>query len=319
MYCVYLTIYRGKSLPPFYIGSTSVKKITQGYRGSVSSAKWGEAWKRELKENPNLFSTMIIPDQLSDSPVEILKLERKWQLAFDVVKNPLFINESYAVRGFCSTPESALKAAATRRRRGTDRRSPETIEKIRQKHIGSKRPPVKEETRKKISAAHKGRKHSPEHIAKIAASNTGKKMPPEFGQKVSDRFKGRKLSEEHKAKIIGTGRKYSEESKQRMSEAQKGSKKPRTKPMTEEHKEKIRQARLGTKRSPETCAKISQNKKGYIASEEARAKIRAANLGRSVSEDTRAKISAASCGRKLSDEHRQKLKDAKRRRRENLD
>lgn len=319
MYCVYLTIYRGKSLPPFYIGSTSIKKIDQGYRGSVSSAKWGEVWKRELKENPTLFSTMIIPNQLAQSPTEILKLERKWQLAFDVVKNPLFVNESYAIRGFCSTPESARKAMETKRRRGTNRLSPETIEKIRQKNIGAKRPPVKEETRQKISSKHKGRTLSQEHRAKIAASNTGKKHSAEFKQGISDRFRGRKLSEEHKAKIIGTGRKYSEESKQRMSEAQKGSKKPRTKPMTEEHKEKIRQARLGTKRSPETCAKISQNKKGYIASEEARAKMRAANLGRPVSEETRAKISAAIRGRKLSDEHRQKLKHAKRRRRENLD
>ena len=31
MYCVYLTIYTGNKLPPFYIGSTSLKKINKGY------------------------------------------------------------------------------------------------------------------------------------------------------------------------------------------------------------------------------------------------------------------------------------------------
>jgi hypothetical protein len=37
MYCVYLTIYKGNNLPPFYIGSTSIDKIDGGYHGSVMS------------------------------------------------------------------------------------------------------------------------------------------------------------------------------------------------------------------------------------------------------------------------------------------
>ena len=31
MYCVYLTIYRGNKLPPFYIGYSSINKIKAGY------------------------------------------------------------------------------------------------------------------------------------------------------------------------------------------------------------------------------------------------------------------------------------------------
>ena len=40
MYCVYLTVYSGNLLPMFYIGSSSVKKIQNGYCGSISSKKY---------------------------------------------------------------------------------------------------------------------------------------------------------------------------------------------------------------------------------------------------------------------------------------
>jgi hypothetical protein len=71
----------------------------------------------------------------------------------------------------------------------------------------------------------------------------------DFGKKISERLTGKKLSEEHKAKIVGTGRKHSEETKRKIGEANKGKILPPKPPMSEETKEKIRQARLGTKRS----------------------------------------------------------------------
>lgn len=74
-----------------------------------------------------------------------------------------------------------------------------------------------EETRRKLSAANKGRKHteefkeamskrlkgkplSPEHIAKIAASNKGKKASEEARKHMSDAHKGIPQSEESRLK-----------------------------------------------------------------------------------------------------------------------
>jgi hypothetical protein len=52
IYCTYLTIYSGNKLPPFYIGSTSVNRISNGYHGSVSSKRYKSIWLEELKTNP---------------------------------------------------------------------------------------------------------------------------------------------------------------------------------------------------------------------------------------------------------------------------
>lgn len=46
-YCVYVTTYLGKKLPPFYIGSTSVDNLKNGYKGSVMSKKYKNIWKGE--------------------------------------------------------------------------------------------------------------------------------------------------------------------------------------------------------------------------------------------------------------------------------
>ena len=59
-YCVYLTIYSGKKLPMFYIGSSTIAKIKNEYHGSVSSKEYGKIWKEELRNNPELFRTRII-------------------------------------------------------------------------------------------------------------------------------------------------------------------------------------------------------------------------------------------------------------------
>jgi len=95
-YCVYLTIYRGNKLPPFYIGSTSIKKFVKGYKGSVTSRTYGEIWKNELKNNPYLFEGKIISKCLTRD--EAFILENKLQRILDVVKNPLYINKGFAIR-----------------------------------------------------------------------------------------------------------------------------------------------------------------------------------------------------------------------------
>ena len=103
-------------MPNFYIGSTSIDNIQKGYRGSVTSVQYGKIWKNEIKNNPKLFYTYMIPNQFCDNKIDKLHLELKWQKAFDVVRNPMFLNMSFARKGFFATTESAMKAVDTRRK-----------------------------------------------------------------------------------------------------------------------------------------------------------------------------------------------------------
>lgn len=107
VYCVYLTTYRGKALPPFYIGSTSIKKVKNGYHGSVLSAAYKVIWKQELSNHPKLFSTQILSQHATRQ--EALEHELKLQKDLDVVNSRLFINKALASGCFGNMGEEALK------------------------------------------------------------------------------------------------------------------------------------------------------------------------------------------------------------------
>lgn len=87
---------------------------------------------------------------------------------------------------------------------------------------GKKRAPFSDETRARMSAAAKGRKQSPEAIAKTAAAHRGMKRSPETLAKMSAALKGigagRHVSAETRTKIsaVHTGRVNTEEAKERM-------------------------------------------------------------------------------------------------------
>lgn len=89
-YCVYFTYYLGNLLPPFYIGSTAMKRLKKGYRGSVNSVKYKAIWKDELKNHPELFKSFII-SQHSDRQ-EATIAENNIQVELNVTKNAQFIN-----------------------------------------------------------------------------------------------------------------------------------------------------------------------------------------------------------------------------------
>ena len=83
-----------------------------------------------------------------------------------------------------------------------------------------------EESRAKLSAVHKGkkgRKHTPEELAKISAGRKGKKQTPESNAKNSAAHLGKKRSEESRAKQSATmkGKKHSEETCAKQSVAMK--------------------------------------------------------------------------------------------------
>lgn len=94
-YCVYLTIYKGNKLPPFYIGSTSIDKINSGYYGSVSSIEYKKLWKSEKSKHPELFKVIII--STFETRKQATEKENIIQRKLNVIYNPLYINKQYAI------------------------------------------------------------------------------------------------------------------------------------------------------------------------------------------------------------------------------
>lgn len=118
-----------------------------------------------------------------------------------------------------------------------------------------------QEVKDKISLAKKGKKRSPESIAKFVLARTGQKNSPEHIAKTAAWHRGRKRSPETRQKIslAMMGRKFG--------------------PFTDEHKAKISAARKGMVFSDETRAKMSLAKKGKKLSDEHRAKLSLARIG----------------------------------------
>lgn len=95
MYCVYITIYSGTRLPPFYIGSTSLKRIDKGYKGSVMSKEYKDIWYSELKLYPNKFKLKIL--SVHENRKDAYIKEEKFHRALKVNENPLYSNRAIAV------------------------------------------------------------------------------------------------------------------------------------------------------------------------------------------------------------------------------
>lgn len=99
MFIVYLTIYSGTKLPPFYIGSTSLEKHLKGYHGSVKSKKYKEIYESELKDHPELFDSLIVEEY--ETREEATKTEYYYQKLHNVMKSEKFFNRSMAApKGF---------------------------------------------------------------------------------------------------------------------------------------------------------------------------------------------------------------------------
>lgn len=172
-FCVYLTIYYGNKLPPFYIGSGTTHKLMnkdRPYRGSVLSLRYKEIWKAELKVNPHLFNTRII--KCFGTRNEAFDYEEFLHRKLDVVKNVLYVNRSIA--------------------------------NTRPNNIGI---PRTDKTKLKISKYQKGKPKSEEHKQKIGNSNRGKIRSDEVKRTLTLRHlgntykRGTTQTEETKLKI----------------------------------------------------------------------------------------------------------------------
>jgi hypothetical protein len=133
-----------------------------------------------------------------------------------------------------------------------------------------------EESRKKISDFHKGKAKSEEHKKNLSESQKGKpkvnskNQTPEYRTLMSQLKSG-----------SGNGRfgkEVSEETRRRISEAKKGKQiaHNKGKPMSEEQKQKLREAMLGRKVDPEVLARRIKSQTGKKRTPEQRAKIAAA-------------------------------------------
>lgn len=99
IFVVYITMYKGHHMPRWYIGSSTLVKVNNGYRGSVSSKKYKDIWKIELKENPQLFTTRVLSTH--STRVEALAEELRLHTMHKVHLNAKYINLSKAtVNGY---------------------------------------------------------------------------------------------------------------------------------------------------------------------------------------------------------------------------
>jgi hypothetical protein len=104
-----------------------------------------------------------------------------------------------------------------------------------------------QETKDKLSAAHKGKTISQEQKDKLSAVRKGKPLSQETKDKLSAAKKGKPRkpqSQEHKDKLSAAqiGKTHSQETKDKLSAAKKG------KPKSQEHKDKLSAAKKGKKR-----------------------------------------------------------------------
>lgn len=90
-FCTYITYYGGDKLPPYYIGHSTISKVENGYRGSVSSRKYKKIYQQELLENPHLFETEILESFHTRKEAEIA--ESVEQIKVNADRNPKYMNK----------------------------------------------------------------------------------------------------------------------------------------------------------------------------------------------------------------------------------
>lgn len=169
--------------------------------------------------------------------------------------------------------------------------SDETKRKIAARHIGTKRPPRSAEYRAKISAIHKGRQPSPEHMAALQAGRAKRVYTEEqrqqIGQAVKSAYaegrKDRSRSPEYREKIAAT---------------------LRGRELSPEHRANVSAAMRGKKRGP---YKLDPAK--AEARRESGRRFAASNVGRKMPDHVKEALRLANKDRKISDDQRQKMSE----------
>jgi NUMOD3 motif len=180
-FCCYLTVYRGNKLPPFYLGSTTVEKIKQGYHGSVASWQYKKLWRDELFESPHLFKTVVLATFKTRK--DAFGREQFLQRNLNVVRNSLYCNQSVAGIRFTTGTKISLDGRA----RISASRSGTPLSETTKKRIASSLSKFYREvgtspaTRQKLSLRAKGKKRPA-----ISKALTGKSCKEETKRKISE-------------------------------------------------------------------------------------------------------------------------------------
>jgi group I intron endonuclease len=190
------------------------------------------------------------------------------------------------------------------------RKSEEAKRKIGE---GSKGKIISIETRKKISESMKGVNTwmKGTHPSEETIKKKKGKIPWNKGlTDIYSEESKKKMSEKHKGNANMLGKHHSEESKKKMSETHKS--------MSEETKDKMREAKLGKFLTEEHKRKIGESGKGRRHTEETKKEMNKAKKGIPLSEEHRKKLSEAHKGEKhsnygkhLSEETKKRISEAK--------
>jgi hypothetical protein len=143
-----------------------------------------------------------------------------------------------------------------------------------------------------LVAARRGKKLSPEHVAKIVAANTGKVRTPEMRARHAAKIAGHVMPAQTRAALLAanTGSQRSEESRAKMSVARK--KRTGWKLSAAEYEARVQCARAG--HTPEAKAKRSASMLRIWSDPDARARRLAAIRARAASPEYRSKMAVAS-------------------------
>jgi len=205
-----------------YIGARTSNVESQKDLGIIYySSSTDASFIEDQKNNPHYYKYEIIAEV--DSRHKAIQLEIKLHNEFNVGVNESFYNKA---------KQTSTKFDTT----GT-KHSDETINKMKEWH--KLRPPMGEEQRLKISESNKGKRLTPEHIQKL--KDAKQNISEETIKKMRDSHLGQ--IPWNKGKKLGEGKKHSEESKVKMSNAKIG------KPRSEETKRKISEALKKRKKS----------------------------------------------------------------------
>ena len=229
-YVTYIVKYSGNLLPVYYIGSTSAKKALSGdYFGSIKSKKYGDTFRRELKNNKHLFELEILsahPDRKSAIDEEL-----KIQKERDVVKSDLYMNESYAVpNGFFGMDVSGSNNPLYGKQHSAEAKLKMSKAKKGKSYIDQHGEKKAKLLKDNLSCLFKG-DNNPGH--KYGPFNVGKfgELHPMFGKTHTQEAKN-KISEAssrtHKGKIL------SDSTKKKLSELNSGNKNPHYKEINKE-------------------------------------------------------------------------------------
>ncbi len=159
----------------------------------------------------------------------------------------------------------------------------------------------------------RGRKMSDEQRQRLSIINKGRKVSESTRLKQSEAGKNKSPEHIEKLRAASVGRKISEETRQKMRDGVK-----LRPPISEETRRKMSESKTGKKHpnfgkslTEETRKKISLKATGKTITDETREKLMQAHLGKTLTEEHRQKMSESHKGKIFSDEHRHNLSEAK--------